>query len=194
MDFSFDQADNFKLFQTRYDTGRRHVAFRCNDSNFFTNLYIQSLSQILPQNNIEFARLQIIKTAYRHFFTVFNDLFFFIRQNPADLNTLDLTRICQQCLSRNIRCRLKHLFASFNNLAQALPAFTVAVIVITHFGMRSHFQKLPPYVSLKARHDRQYDNQSHHTECNTHNRNDGDKRHEAIAFFCPQIAQSYPSL
>ena len=148
----FYHTDHIKLLQSRHYAGRSDITLRRNHSNLAANLRAQCLSKPLTQNNIKFARLQIVKTAGRHILAVINDIFFFRRQDTAYLHTAHFPGIGKQSLIGNIRCAGQHFLFAFYKFAQILPTRRTADIVIADFRMRCDVQQLTAYLFLKSVH------------------------------------------
>ena len=150
----FYHTDHIKLLQARHYTGRSNIPLRRNHCNLATNLRAQCLSKPLTQNNIKFARLQIVETAGRHILAVINDIFFFRRQNTAYLYTAHFSCISKQSLIGNIRRAGQYFLFAFYKFAQTLPTRRTADIVIADFCMRCDVQQLTSYLFLKSVHYR----------------------------------------
>ena len=148
----FYHTDHIKLLQARHHTGRSDITLRRNHCNFAAKLRTQCLSQPLTQNNIKFARFQIVKTAGRHILTVIHDIFFFRRQNTAYLHTAHFTGVGKQSLIGNIRRAGQYFLFAFYKFAQILPTRRTADIVIADFRMRCDVQQLTAYLFLKSVH------------------------------------------
>ena len=148
----FYHTDYIKLLQARHYAGRSNISLRRNHSNFTANLRAQCLSKPLTQNNIKFARLQIVKTAGRHILAVINDIFFFRRQDTAYLYTAYFSGISKQSLIGNIRRAGQYFLFAFYKFAQTLPTRRTADIVIADFRMRCDVQQLAAYLFLKSVH------------------------------------------
>ena len=189
----FYNTDYVKLLQARHDAGRRYITFRRDDGNFAALLRAQRLGQPFTKDDVKPARFQIIEAARRHIVTVIHHVFFFVRQNTAYLHAAHFAGVRQQCLIRNIRRTGQYFFFPLHELPQVLPVFTAAIVVITDFRMRRHIQKLAADFLLKTVHHRQHHNQRHHAQCDAGYRHHGDKRHETVALFRPQITQADPS-
>lgn len=188
----FEHTGDGELFQTRQDSGRRHLPLRDDDGQFVARADTQNACEFLADGDVEGTGLQVAEFSVAELPGDIGHVGFFRGIDAAHDDAAHEVVSGDECLSDHIRSGTGHVRMRADMGGGFLPVGQRAVDIL-YLDMRQNRKHPVPHFFLEAVHDGQDDDERSHAQCDTGHRDERDEGNEAVpaaAFSGTDITQT----